>query len=172
MGGFVVDRMHTCCFTGHRRVPDEDLPLVSQSLRREILRLIREEGIERFLSGGALGFDTLAAEVVLEVAADYPNVSLVIVQPCADQARSWNVDDVRRYGEMLRRASEVVTLAPAYRPGCMQARNRYLVEHSAVCLCYLTERSGGTAYTVRYAASRGLPIVNVAPPGPDLLSGL
>ena len=164
--------MHTCCFTGHRRVPDEDFSLVSQSLRREILRLIREEGIVRFLSGGALGFDTLAAEVVLEVAADYPNVSLVIVQPCADQARGWNVEDVRRYGEMLRRANEVVTLAPAYRPGCMQARNRYLVENSSVCVCYLAERSGGTAYTVRYASSLGLPVINLAPPKPDLLFGL
>ena len=164
--------MHTCCFTGHRRVPDEDFSLVSQSLRREILRLIREEGIVRFLSGGALGFDTLAAEAVLEIAADYPNVSLVIVQPCADQARSWNVDDVRRYGEIMRRANEVVTLAPTYRPGCMQARNRYLVENSSVCVCYLTERSGGTAYTVRYAERLGLPVVNLAPPRHDLLSGL
>ena len=109
--------------------------------------MVRDEGVTRFLSGGALGFDTLAAEAVLEIAADYPCVSLVIVRPCEDQTR-------------------------AYRPGCMQERNRYLVEHSTVCLCYLTEPSGGTAYTVRYAASRSLPVLNLAPPNPDLLSGL
>jgi len=167
-----VELNRTCCFTGHRRIPSDDLPAVSAALRREVLRLCREEGITTFLSGGALGFDTLAAETVLSVAGEVPGVSLVIVRPCEDQARGWNARDAARYESILARANGVVTLAPAYRPGCMQARNRYLVEHSAVCLCYLTERSGGTAYTVRYAASRGLPIVNVAPPGPDLLSGL
>ena len=142
------------------------------SLRREVLRLIREEGIVRFLSGGAIGFDTLAAEVVLDVAADYPNVELVIVRPCADQTRGWNKADIARHEAILARAHDVITLSPSYTPGCMQARNRYLVDHSAVCICYLTEPSGGTAYTVRYAASRGLPVVNLAPPEPDLLSGL
>ena len=161
-----------CCFTGHRRIPDSVLPRVISSLRREVLRLVREEGITRFLSGGALGFDTLAAETVLEIAADYPHLSLVIVRPCEDQTRGWNAKDAARYEAILARASEVITLAPAYSPGCMQARNRYLVEHSAVCVCYLTEKTGGTAYTVRYAGSRGLPVINLAPPKPDLLSGL
>ena len=142
------------------------------TLRREVLRLVREEGIVRFLSGGAVGFDTIAAETVLEIAADYPNVELVIVRPCADQTRGWNARDTARYEAILARARDVVTLEPAYRPGCMQARNRYLVDHSAVCICYLTEPAGGTAYTVRYAASRKLPVINLAPPEPDLLSEL
>ena len=46
-----------CCFTGHRRIPDGVLPRVMSSLRREVLRLVREEGFTRFLSGGAVGFD-------------------------------------------------------------------------------------------------------------------
>ncbi len=142
------------------------------SLRREVLRLVREEGFTRFLSGGAVGFDLLAAEAVLEVAADYPNVELVIVRPCADQTRGWNAKDVAHYEAILARANDVVTLEPAYRPGCMQARNRYLVDRSSIVLCYLTESSGGTAYTVRYARSRGVPVLNFAPPQPDLLSGL
>ena len=167
-----MDAKNTCCFTGHRRIPADDLPAVAAALRREVLRLCREEGITVFLSGGALGFDTLAAETVLDVASGIPGISLVIVRPCADQTRGWNARDAARYDAILARANEVVTLAPAYRPGCMQARNRYLVEHSGVCLCYLTEKTGGTAYTVRYASSRGLPIVNVAPAKPDLLSGL
>ena len=167
-----MDAKNTCCFTGHRRIPEGELPAVAAALRREVLRLIREDGIVRFLSGGALGFDTLAAETVLEIAADVPGISLVIVRPCADQTRGWNAKDTARYDAILSRASEVVTLSPAYHPGCMQARNRYLVEHSSTVLCYLAERTGGTAYTVRYAISRGLPVVNVAPAKTDLLSEL
>ena len=167
-----MNKMMTCCFTGHRRIPDGDYAYVAAALRREVIRLVREEGITCFLSGGAVGFDTLAAKTVLDIASDYPHVSLVVVRPCADQTRGWSAKDTERHNAILARAGEVVTLAPAYRPGCMQARNRYLVEHSAVCLCYLTEETGGTAYTVRYAASLGVPVTNLAPPKPDLLSGL
>jgi len=44
----------------------------------------------------------------------------------------------------------------------MQRRNRYLVDHSGVCLCYLTQETGGTVYTVGYAGQKGLQVVNIA----------
>jgi len=43
-----------------------------------------------------------------------------------------------------------------------QKRNRYLADHSGVCLCYLTQTTGGTAYTVGYAKQKGLAVVNIA----------
>ena len=46
--------------------------------------------------------------------------------------------------------------------GCMYKRNRHLVDHSGICVCYLTKDSGGTAYTVRYARTHGLEIINLA----------
>ena len=46
--------------------------------------------------------------------------------------------------------------------GCMYKRNRHLVDHSGVCVCYLTKDSGGTTYTVRYARAHGLEIINLA----------
>ena len=48
----------------------------------------------------------------------------------------------------------------------MHRRNRYLVDHGCVCVCYLTGDSGGTAYTVRYAEKQGLEIINIAQGGP------
>ena len=44
----------------------------------------------------------------------------------------------------------------------MHKRNRHLVDNSSLCICYLTKQSGGTAYTVSYAESHDLKIVNVA----------
>ena len=58
-------------------------------------------------------------------------------------------------------ADKVVYMAQQYTPGCMHKRNRHLVDHSGVCVCYLNRGSGGTAYTVRYAKEKGLKIVNV-----------
>lgn len=44
----------------------------------------------------------------------------------------------------------------------MFKRNRHLVDNSSVCVAYLTANSGGTAYTVNYAESKGLKIINLA----------
>ena len=44
----------------------------------------------------------------------------------------------------------------------MFKRNRYMVDHSDICVCYCTSGEGGTAYTVRYAEKKEIPIVNLA----------
>ena len=44
----------------------------------------------------------------------------------------------------------------------MHKRNRHLVDHSSICVCYLTEDRGGTAYTVNYAKKQGLKVINLA----------
>ena len=37
-----------------------------------------------------------------------------------------------------------------------------MVDASSVCVAYCNRRGGGTAYTVRYAIRRGVPVVNIA----------
>lgn len=47
----------------------------------------------------------------------------------------------------------------------MFERNRYMADHSDICVCYCTSGEGGTAYTVRYAEKKEIPIVNLAGEG-------
>lgn len=54
----------SCCFCGRRTIPAGELPLLEQRLGEEIARLAGR-GVTRFLTGGAPGFDTLAARAVL-----------------------------------------------------------------------------------------------------------
>lgn len=56
----------TCCFTGHRKIPPENFEEISRRLETVIIRLI-ENGCIYFGAGGALGFDTLAAQAVLKL---------------------------------------------------------------------------------------------------------
>ena len=44
----------------------------------------------------------------------------------------------------------------------MHKRNRHLVDNSSICVCYLTENKGGTFYTVEYAKSKNLKVINIA----------
>ena len=116
-------------------------------------------GVATFLAGGALGFDTMAAQEVLRVRGErFPHLRLVLVLPYVGQESQWSQRDAAVYRALLRQADEVVYTAKAYTRGCLFLRNRYLVDHSAHCVCYLQRDTGGTAYTVRYARERGLVI--------------
>ena len=115
-----------------------------------------------FGAGGALGFDTLAAQTVLRLRKSYPQIKLILVLPCISQADRWAPEDVRTYREIMKQADKVVYTSQDYSPGCMFKRNRYLVNCSSTCICYLTKEKGGTAYTVEYAKKHGLQIFNVA----------
>lgn len=156
----------TACFTGHRELPTENLPEISKRLEDTLLTLV-EQGYCYFGAGGALGFDTLAAQTVLRLRERYPQIRLILVLPCLNQTRGWQQADVDIYEELKRRADKVTYTSESYFRGCMQKRNRHLVDNSSGCICYLTKPTGGTAYTVDYARRRGLRIINIA--GPDSL---
>ncbi|MBR2823007.1 MAG: DUF1273 family protein [Clostridia bacterium] len=149
------------CFTGHRLIPEKDLPALSRALNAALADAYRE-GIRVFVSGGAMGFDLLAARAVLQMRASFPGARLVVAQPCPSQADRWASGDRQRYRDILSRADQVIRVSPAYYEGCMQKRNRFMVERACRCLCYLRACRGGTWYTVSYAYDQGLSIRNLA----------
>ncbi len=151
-------RKRTCCFTGHRVIASADLPMLRPRLREEILALYAE-GVRNFGAGGALGFDMLAAEEVLALrGSECPEIRLILVLPCRNQADRWSAADRAHYGAILGAADKIVYTSEAYFNGCMQKRNRHLVDCSGYCIAYLTHDFGGTAYTVRYAMEEGLKV--------------
>ena len=92
----------TACFTGHRELPTDNLPEISKHLKDTLVTLI-EQGYRYFGAGGALGFDTLATQVVLRLRERYPQIRLILVLPCFNQIRRWQQADVDIYEELKRR---------------------------------------------------------------------
>ena len=125
-----MSRLHTCCFTGHRDIPPEILPALARKLETTVHDLIAD-GIRYFYAGGALGFDTLAAETVLRLRDQAPQIRLILALPCREQTRGWPAMSV----------------------------NRFMVDHSAVCVAYCTRATGGSAYTLQYARKARLRII-------------
>ena len=151
----------TICFTGHRIIPHEELPKISKQLKDTLIQLI-ENGYQYFCAGGALGFDTLAEQAVLELKKDNPQIRLILVLPCLSQANSRSESDKHMYEYLKTQADKIVYTSQAYTRGCMHKRNRYLADNSSTCVCYLTKQSGGTAYTVNYALKNGKRVINIA----------
>lgn len=134
---------------------------LARRLKTIIIDLI-ENGYQYFGAGGALGFDTLAAQTVIDLKTSYPHIKLILVLPCLSQADSWSSHDQEIYEHIKAAADKVVYTSLEYSKGCMHKRNRHLVNNSSACICYLTEKTGGTAYTVEYAKGKNLLVINAA----------
>lgn len=151
----------TACFTGHRTIPFLQRRKIEKRTEEALIEAIKQ-GYRFFGAGGALGFDTLAAQTVLRLRKTYPQIKLILVLPCLSQTRGWKSEDIAEYERIKAAADKVVYTSQEYTRDCMFKRNRHLVDNSSLCLAYLTENTGGTAYTVDYARSKGLIIRNVA----------
>ena len=154
-------REKTCCFTGHREIPPEERAEIANRLER-IIAALYQKGVRFYGAGGALGFDCLAAQTVLRLRESCPGMKLILVLPCLTQTRGWRPEDVVEYKRIKAQADKVVYTSQQYTPDCWNKRNRHLVDNSGICVCYLTKSDGGTAYTVRYAESKKLEVINIA----------
>lgn len=155
------NRNITCCFSGHRIIKKQFLPLLEEKLF-ETLKSLYEEGYTRFVAGGALGFDTLAAKTVIKLREEFNDICLILVLPCKNQAEKWRDSDKQIYEEIKKQSDLIIYTTDRYIDGCMQARNRALVDMSSVLVCYKNRDMGGTAYTVNYAVKEGTKVINLA----------
>lgn len=151
-----------CCFTGHRALSKAAEAELGKILDRR-LEVLFDIGFTEFRTGGARGFDTLAARRVLALKKTRPDCRLHLILPCRDQDRYWTAPERAAFAEILRGADTVEYLRDSYTPDCMHARNRALVDGSDLCLAYLTHnKSGGTLYTCTYALKEGVRLINLA----------
>lgn len=156
---------YTACFTGHRKIQESSAQVACRLT--ETVREVIGRGYRYFCAGGACGFDALAAETVLQLKVLYPQIHLILVLPFDEQYRhegSWTRSEIEQYHRSKKFASKVIILSQKYSSGIYYRRNRYLVDHSSICIAYMTRAHSGTGCTIKYAEEKGLEIINIASP--------
>lgn len=151
----------TCCFTGHRNLRKYNIEGIKTELENKVEELIKN-GVVDFETGGALGFDTIAALAVLKMRNKYPNIRLILVLPCKSQTLNWKKLDIEIYEYIKSQANEYLYTSENYCDGCMLKRNRYMVDHADYVISVWDGRkSGGTYATVNYARKQNRKIINL-----------
>lgn len=146
----------TCCFTGHRNIPKNQFKDIAIRTESTIRELIIDSGVQYFGIGGALGFDTLAAQILFRLReTDFPHIKVILVYPFENFTSRWTDDQKEIYFRMLSKYDKCVCVSPVPSREAYLARDRYIVDKSSHCIAYCTKNTGGTAYTSRYAISKG-----------------
>ena len=160
-----MEREKTCCFTGHRpsKLPwgtDEADPrcLELKRLIRQGLDRAYDRGYRHFICGMAKGADLYFCEAALSLRDDRPGVTVEAAIPCESQADRWSQADRERYHDLVGHCDFETMVQHHYDRGCMQRRNRYMVDHSSLLIAAFDGSTGGTMYTITYAMRQGVEV--------------
>lgn len=119
------------------------------------------------ISGMALGVDQLFFSVGNQLRKEYAEngveIILTAAVPCLEQDGIWKDDCKISYAAMLKAADKKVRISnKKYKDdkGCMQRRNRFMVDNADMVLAYHDGSEGGTKNCIDYAKSVGAVIEN------------
>ena len=149
------DLKTTCSFTGHR-ILKRDFSFLN--LDRIIERVINS-GYKTFLVGMARGFDTAAFEALLKY--KNKNIDIIACVPCLEQDKYFTLKEKEKYKELLEKADKIVYVSNEYYDGCMQKRNKYMVDNSSLLISYIYANRGGAIQTRNYAEKKNRIIIDV-----------
>ena len=142
----------SCCGFGHRVL----LIDVEKSLREVMERLVKEQGVTEFFTGGMGEFDELFARVVRSMKRNDPRLRLVLVLPYLTRQvaieKEWYES---QYDEILIPAA----LDGVHPKAAITQRNRWMIDRSDFVVAALRRDYGGAAEAVRYAEIRGKVVV-------------
>ena len=153
------------CFTGHRTIA-EDKETLSARLYALLECLVTEQKVTDFYTGGAVGWDALAALTVLKLRESYPEVKLHLVLPCPfeEQSAKWNEAQKAEHKHIASLADTKEFTSEHLDKNAMRIRNARLVElASDYCICYWNPKNfrSGTGQTVRMAQKKGIEVINL-----------
>ena len=151
-----------CSFTGHRQIKNEHISAIS-ALVDQGIEYAYSMGCRTFYSGGAIGFDTVAARAVIRFRISHPDVRLVLCLPCVNQDELWSGSQRDDYGYLLRSADEVIYVSETYTHTCMRERNEMLAERSDLVIAYVGRARSGSSQTAKMAERLGKTVYNIYP---------
>ena len=154
-------KSRTCCFTGHRRIPPEDAELIVQRAE-ECIRGLYERGVRFFRVGGAIGFDTMMAQLLFRLRdSGLSDIKVSLFFPFDGFTDGWTDEQKTLYAVLLPQYDDVLRVSDEAGREAYLARDRALVDGAAYCIAYCTRQRSGAAYTVRYALTKNVNVCRI-----------
>lgn len=157
----------TLSFSGHRQNKLNGYQAADWVRDRlaDIIHRAYKADYRKFICGGALGTDWIAASEVIELSQNYQDIELILALPFKGYNSKWPLGTVERFEiEIEAQANQVVYVSePPYAAWKMHKRNQWMVDKAnALVAVWDGAPEGGTANAVEYARLR-IPIYHIDP---------
>ena len=104
-------RQKTTCFTGHRDIPANEVKGI-EARTEHVIQQLYDKGVRYFGVGGALGYDTLAADVLFRLRGSYmPDIKIILVYPFDGFTNRWKPAEQARHDMRLPYYNKVVKVS-------------------------------------------------------------
>lgn len=154
----------TVCFSGSRPTAlpwkyNEECELC-QKFKEAMFAVIDRlyaAGFTHYITGLALGFDTIMTELLLQKRDEGKNIFIECAIPCQSQTTFWQVGEKTRHEAILKRVDKVTYTSQEYHGGVYKIRNKYMVDNANLLVAVQFTPSRGTATTIDLAKKAKLP---------------
>lgn len=145
----------TCCGFGHRTL----LMNIEKPLRVVLERLVKEQDVTEFFTGGMGEFDELFARTVRSMKRNDPQLRLVLVMPYLTNRLN---ADKAHYEALYDKILIPAELDGVHPKKAIGRRNRWMVDRCDYVIAALRRDSGGASEAVRYAKRIGKEVVHIS----------
>jgi len=164
-----------CTITGHRPARFKfkynehyKLCIKIKKVLRQYIESYYAQGVRKFWTGGSIGVDTWASEIILQMKKEpeFYDIELYVAIPFPGFDAKFDAKQKARLKNILADCTESIVVSDAYSRDAYRRRNYYMVDQSdCVLAVYDNDRSlrSGTGMTVHYAQKKGLTVVLIHP---------
>lgn len=166
-----IDIDKTIGFTGHRpsSLPwgyDENMSSCKR-FKADLFIMLEKAinaGWTNFVSGLAIGFDTIAVETCFELKKKYPQIKIYGAIPHLGQEEKWSFPDKYKYHKILKKLDGYEVCSEKYEGAkTMYKRNQFIVDNCSVLIALWNGKPSGTSNTVNYAKKKNKKIRIINP---------
>ncbi len=138
--------MSACTFFGHKACYGLDADIVYDAIERLIL-----QGVDTFYVGNQGGFDAMVYSCLKQLRKAYPHIHVSVVLAY--------LPTQRREGEDM--SDTMYPEIEGHPKFAIERRNKWMVDVSNYCVCYINRTWGGACKFARMAKRCGLQVMNL-----------
>ena len=131
------------------------------------IRTAIDDGYTTFIMGMAQGVDIWAAEIVIQLRTENPQLKLIAAVPFPEYTKRWTQEWKSRAEAVIAQADLGFLVSEHYSLEAYQKRNMWMVDHSGLVISVFNGEAGGTDNCIQYAMSAGVPVRNIPDRAPN-----
>ena len=145
---------NACGAFGHREVYQS----IEKEIDELIIELIENHNTDTFFTGGMGEFDKLFSSAIRRAQKIYPDIKLILVKPYFTAEMNRHKSFYQNYYSSVIIPEELIGV---HYKSAITKRNKWIIDNSNYCICYVCRDFGGAYSAMKYAEKKNKLYINL-----------